>query len=403
MFNQMIASALQKAQLAAFLGLPTPLRMSKAELVAQVQQRITVDPNEQARLLETFVHELAVGPHELEELLQCSKTERLRWIKEGRIPVLEYRTFRKGGKDLRYPIHDRRVVQALSREELARWREEHLVQVQQSRQRGVQAAALQRSINQHKRSDFLAAWMVQIAAWAQQGSPALAAVLQLAYWAVWASRWAKENLLKAVRSSKHADTYAERRDRWYERKNEAMQVLAQTPYARLSFYRPNDPDRWDFHLCSTHNEERREGFYEDIWEFYALHEAEIQRCSSCSVRVEKDYYALYYLEICAAELPDVHFSFHMPYPIGRSYFPRPDKLPTIAHIEQAGPFRFGRALLASEKITHRERDVLTHFEQALAETRQHYRLDGQHRCRSPPCASVRHYATRPSRAAPPVP
>jgi hypothetical protein len=86
----MLTTALHKTQMCAFLGLPPSVRTSKTELNAQLQQLIDADPDEYTRLLDTFVNELAVGPKELEELLHCTKVERVRWIKEGRLPVLEY-------------------------------------------------------------------------------------------------------------------------------------------------------------------------------------------------------------------------------------------------------------------------------------------------------------------------
>lgn len=90
------------------------------------------------------------------------------------------------------------------------------------------------------------------------------------------------------------------------------------------------------------------------------------------MRVERDYYALYYLEITTSIIPDVHFSFHMPYPVGKSLFHSPKNLPTVQHIEQDGLFRFGRTLYPFEKITHREIDVRVHFEQVLLAMKQLY-------------------------------
>lgn len=77
-------------------------------------------------------------------------------------------------------------------------------------------------------------------------------------------------------------------------------------------------------------------------------------------------------------IADLRFSFHVPYPIGKAWFPPPEKLPQVVHMEQEGIFRFGRALLAHEKITHREQDVRVYLEQALLATKKCYYLDTEY-------------------------
>jgi hypothetical protein len=68
----------------------------------------------------------------------------------------------------------------------------------------------------------------------------------------------------------------------------------------------------------------------------------------------------------------------MPYPIGKTFFPKPKNLPKVDHVEQDGLFRFGRQLFSQERITHREKDVLVNFEQALAETKRICYVDKVH-------------------------
>ncbi len=367
MLAKLLSSALRKIQLCEFLGLPQKTQEAKEQLVARLQALIETDASALARLLDTFPQELAVGPVELQELLHCSQVERRRWIKEDKIPVLEYRSFKEGRRELLYPVHDRRVVQHITQEEVARWRAEHQDQVRAHRQTGARAASESRKVNQRIRQDFLSSWKETLGEWTEQTSAALAAVLQLCFWTTWTSRWAKENHLKSLRGTKHAAVYAAQRDAWYERKNQAMRVLARTPYAHLSYYRPPDADKRSLWLCEEHYALKKEDYYDDIWDFFSVHTALIKQCPQCMYKKEKDYYALYYLEISAEEFPTLHFSFHMPYPIGKAWFPSPGKLPMVAHIEQDGPFRFGRTLLNEEKIVHREQDVLSAIEQTMAE------------------------------------
>lgn len=380
MDTRYISSILSKAQLMEFLGIPKKTKVAKELLIVQVLSCIETNPLEHARLLDSFVFELAVGPTELEELLECSTVERKRWVKEGKIPILEYRTFRKAGQDLKYPVHDRRMILHIDQDDIQRWREEYSVQVQEHKKIGVQVAVERRKVNQHLRQQFQVSWCEMVFLWIQQGSLELAAVLQLAFWTAWASRWAKENHLKSLRGTKHALLYATRREEWYRRKNEALHILSQTPYTWLSFYRPENPDKITIRLCDEHYEEKIEGFYEDKWDFYAVHRATIKSCPHCFVNVEKDYYALYYLQITTAIFPEIHFSFHTPYPLGKKLFPAPKTLPLVVHMEQDGIFRFGRILFPYEKITHREKDVQKYFEQALKEVQRFYHTDIVREC-----------------------
>jgi hypothetical protein len=380
MLAKNILSMLSKAQMQQFLGLPRQVKESKEskeQLGEKILQLIEEDVREEARLLDMFPLELAVKPTELDELLQCTRAERRRWVKEGRIPILEYRPFRKAGRDMLYPVHDRRVVLGIERETIAQWRAEYHARVHEHRRQGMQVAIQQRKANRLVRREFFKSWEETVEQWGEQGSTELAATLQLAYWTQWASRWAKENHLKALKGTKHSATYASREKAWYERKNIAMYVLTQTPYARLSFYYPEEPDKYILHLCAPHFEQKEEEYYSSIWEFFYANTTLVKQCPDCIFAVEKHFYSLYHVEVSAEVFPELSFSFHMPYPIGKRYFPEPATLPSVKHIEQDGMFRFGRALLDDEKSTHRERDVLTYFENALAEVKVAYAAIGK--------------------------
>ncbi len=372
MLSDLLATALRKAQILEFLGLSPKSAESKQELLAVLQQLIETDAHARVRLLETFPGELAIGPNEAQQLLKCTLTERRRWIKEGKLPVLEYRPFREGGRELLYPVHDRLSIEGISQETVARWREEHQEAVSVRRKIRAQTAFERRRIHQQVRQEFFIAWQRGVEEWIRQGSAELASVLQLSYWTVWASRWAKEYHLKSLHAIKHSSQCVEQRELWYQRKNQAMRILARTPYAKLSYYRPANADKRSLWLCAEHYEMKEERYYENIWDFFLEHSGLIRTCTQCSLQEEKDYYALYYLDISTEQFPELRFSFHIPYPIGKAWLPKPSLLPKVEHREQDGIFRFGRPLLEDERITYREQDVLAHFECSLAETQRQF-------------------------------
>lgn len=359
-----------KSQLLEFLGLPKNSPKKKESLVTTILSLIELDPAEKSRFLETFKSELAVEPVELEKRLGCTQAERKRWIKEGKLPILEYRSFLQAGMELEYPVHDRRLILNLSQIEIKQWRESHKKEVKNNRKIAAQAALESRQENQQSRKAFGSAWEKIIEDWQEKGSAEIATTLQLAYWTVWASRWAKENQLKSLKAIKYAELYDTRRQEWYQRKNQAVKLLAQMPYAWLGFYRPADADKFYLKLCDDHDEMMKEGYYWDKWEFFYNNRKQINKCRECVYCETQDYYSLYYLEIKIDRFPEFTFSYHTPYPSGRKFLPHPDTLPFVDHVEQDGIFRFGRPLLEQEKIIHREKDVLVKFEQALAEAKK---------------------------------
>ncbi|MDF0555709.1 hypothetical protein [Kamptonema sp. UHCC 0994] len=371
MLAELISSRrILKAQLIEFLGLPDNSKDKKESLVSTILSILEENAFEQARFWETFKSELAVEPIELEELLQCSKSERKRWVKEGKLPILEYRSFRKSGMALEYPVHDRRFILSLTPADIQQWREEHRSQIKTNRQTGAQIASESRKEHEQSREAFSSAWEKIIEEWQEKGSAEISAILQLAYWTVWASRWAKENQLKSLRAIKYNEQYEQQREQWYQRKNQAIQLLAQVPYGILAFYRPVDADKLYLKLCDNHYEMMKEGYYWDKWEFYYHNRKLVHKCRECIYTETRDYYSLYYLEIKTEQFPDFTFSYHTPYTMGKKFLPHPETLPYVDHVEQDGIFRFGRPMLEQEKIIHREKDVLVKFEKALAEAKK---------------------------------
>lgn len=371
------ARRILKAQLLDFLGLPDNSQDKQDHLVSKIVSVLEVDAAENTRFWETFKSELAVDPVELEKLLNCSATERQQWIEEGKLPVLEYRTFRKSGIHLEYPVHDRRFILSLSPTDINNWRQESKQPMQNNGKKIAQIPTNNPQENHEENADsrlaFSSAWSKIIADWEQQGSAEISATFQLAYWTVWASRWAKENQLnsfKSIEDSETYETYETHRQEWYQRKNQAVKVLIEMPYAMLYFYRPNDADKLYLELCDDHQEMMKDGYYWDKWDFFYQNRKLVSKCRECVYSETKDYYSLYYLEIKSDKFPDFSFSYHTPYPIGRKFLPHPETLPYVDHVEQDGIFRFGRPLLEQEKVIHTEKDVLAKFEAALAEAKK---------------------------------
>lgn len=362
-----LPALITKEQLCAFLGLPTRTGERKVTLVTQLLEAFHTDASTKARFFEIFVEEIAVEPWELEQLLECTTSERKRWVSDGKLVPFASRSVRKSGRDLIYPIFDRRDVAKLTPEIIAHFREEHASLVALRRKTGARVAQESRVKYAEARKRALQEIENTLGEWRQMGSPELAAVLQLAFWTQMASRWAKENQVKSLHATKHGALYRQRMDEWYQRKEEALRILVCSSYARISYYQPEDADKIELSLCENHYEEFREGYYDGKWDFYTSYRAQIHACPACWVNISHDYYALYAIEIAAPPYSTWTFSFHIPQPKGKSFLPPARALPRVLQVEQEGLFRFGRQLYAEEKILYREKDVAVHLARALAE------------------------------------
>ena len=226
--------------------------------------------------------------------------------------------------------------------------------------------------NQKKRKIFLSEFSAQLKEWSKL-NPELCAMLRLAYWTVFVSRWAKKNQLRAraARKEERITQYEKAASSWYSAKNKAIAVLAVSPFSKLSFYRPENPDKVHVWFCEEHMEELREesrwfGYTRPIDAYY-MEPEKYDSCPKCEIDVQKDYYSLYYLEI---EADGYRYSFHTPYPIGKKFLPSDKTLPKVGHEEnEDSVFRFGRPVDEEEMVTHSEKLVSKKFEEALADAR----------------------------------
>jgi lambda repressor-like predicted transcriptional regulator len=383
-----------RPKLVEFLDLPQSIKIPKQELVARLSHTIDSDPSEQERLLDFCAVELAVEPKELEVILGCTTSERRRWSKEGKLPAVGVRRS-KISRGVSYEIYERRAVLAITPEEVRAWRAEHEEVVKSNRRAGAAEGLEARRETLREKKEMREAegnWRGTLDELRRQGQELLAATLELCYWTVWASRWAKTNEL-AARGSNGRDLEHERlRDSWYGRKNKAVEHLSRAPFARLSFYRPARPDKLELRLCRFHLDDYRGGMsgehgfgrwsepYENVREFYNFNRDDVDSCGDCEVHVLEGYYSLYFLEVRAPEPYDAHFSFHTPYPVGRHFLPDPSALPVVEHVEDeshfSGPgefawgeqrpaFRFGRSLRGIEEKVFDEETVMEKFDLAL--------------------------------------
>ena len=333
---------------------------SKKQMIVEISHLLASDESAKKAFYDRFANEIALHPTDLEQVLQCTKPERLRWTEEGKLPVIRYSVFRRGGKDNPVPMFDRWFVENLPEETIEQWKFEYEQQKTDNRKRGAQEALSTRIVNDEIRNAFDEEFNARLERWnaIDQG---LAATLSLCYWTMWISRWAKK--YKILKKEKPNERYEYMDKALYELKEKALSLLVNNPSAHLSFClgKPGEKDK-GIHFCKDHNESFSCSEMSKM-EYYLSDRDEIDECPNCDVDTEHDL--LYSLRVCDDRIPNDSFSFHAPYSDYKWIFPDPKELAKVEHEEnEFGNFRFGREIRGDEEIGRREKDVAERFNDA---------------------------------------
>lgn len=359
---------LRKDQIGELLKLSTKEvnRTRKNELLSSLMKELRNNNLLLNWIFKKFAKDLGLHPCRVEEKLQISKAERLRWTSQKKLKIVGFSSFNKWGKQLEYPLYDSIQIKNISEETIQSWRNQHMQKVKTSRKKALDKAQNTRNQNLLMQKQFYKkTWPHMLKEWYLIDGK-LGASLHLAFWTMWVNRWAKEFQVKARNARTHREEYKDKTEQFYSMKNEAIQRLIHSPYTNLSFYEPFNPDKIT-HLmfCENHFDlwmTEREFDYVSKWDFYSANKKDIHSCRDCEIEIEEDFFSLYYFSI---GYQDYQYSFHTPYPIGKFYLPSKETLPQITHEEQEGLFRFGRSLYQDEKIIFKEKEVIKHFHDAL--------------------------------------
>ena len=339
--------------------------IKKEDLIEQTICRYDSEKTFQNQLHNIYKNTFAIHPSRLEEHLGCTKTERQRWQNEGKLPIVYYESFDKWGKTFKTPFYSFTDVLAIDEKTIKIWRNEHAETIKNNRKNATKKATHTKSENAMLREKFKQEFKNDLTKWHQTDSD-LAITLELAFWTMWLSRWAKTNQTKEKHAHKKATEYENTKDRQYRQKNNACLALIRSPHTTLSFYEPENPDKTRMQLCERHYnkwcEERGQYGYVPLMDFYDDHKKEINKCPKCITDIKRHYYSLYYLQIGKENVDTPVFSFHMPYPIGKNKLPKPSELKRVEHEEQEGLFRFGRTLFKTEEVIFGEKTVEKNFD-----------------------------------------
>lgn len=288
-------------------------------------------------------HKLCFAGYEVEELIKCTKTERQKWTKDGRLKVAYYDSVRNYGKTISVPYYDNDLIYQMYIDGsiIEKWRKDDKEKSSLARKNGAIKAKETRQKNDIIRNKFKEDLQSRFDKWESDGEEK-AVIFNLAYWTMWMSRYAKvyESQRRLASNFIQKEKLENLRDVCYDKKERAIEVMVKSNLSKVEYYKSNKKKyNW------------RD--YEEDYDEYDFDEEEYD---------DDKYYDLYYIEVGDG---DTKFSFHLPYDCGRFFLPESESLKLVKHIEQEGEFRFGRSLKDIEKVALSYKKVCTNFDKAL--------------------------------------
>lgn len=277
-----------KSDLCKYLSIEEK-NVKKNDIEKIAQEKIDSSDIEKKKFFSMFEKETALSPYFLEKTLNCTKAERLKWTKEGRLKVVDYVEVQKYGKKISCPMYSfYQAVFKINKNILKEWRSKKIVK---NKVVSIEKAKKTKRINDKKRQFILDGVKKEFKKWYIKDC-VLAHTFQLSYWTVWLSyliekydnkRKNRKEILKDL----------------YKRKNKSMILLNKTPYSNLSVLKY---------------------FYYDRYGGICGH----------------DY--IYFLNMKSNKIPHVEFSFFAPYSLQmlRDNFPPKDKLRIIKYKKIGG-------------------------------------------------------------------
>jgi hypothetical protein len=183
--------------------------------------------------------EMSLHPSMVEEMLGISKTERKRWTDEKKLVVAGYDSFNRWGTTHQFPLYDCYEMSKITPEKIEEWRRSHKEQMAKNRKASVQKAKVTKEKNESLFEKFYEGeWKEMLKTW-HKVDASLAAALQLAFWTVWLSRWAKEYQVKAFNAKSKRSVYEEKKAQYYALKNDSMALLSKTKFAKAIVLQQN--------------------------------------------------------------------------------------------------------------------------------------------------------------------
>lgn len=88
-------------------------KVKKEQLVQQLFEKVSSNEVLIKRIMTEYAKYFAIHPIKVEEILKITKTERLRWTKNNKLPILYYDSLHKWGSAYKVPFKEKEVIKYL--------------------------------------------------------------------------------------------------------------------------------------------------------------------------------------------------------------------------------------------------------------------------------------------------
>lgn len=308
----------------------------------------------------------AIQSQRLPELLKINGGF-LDWVKKNKkIDIIETETVYAYGKYINVPYWSAKVVFELieDKNKLEELKQEFEAHKNQKKKEELSKRKTTKATNDNLRREFDQQHKQLLQEWKQYDEIG-AMYLELSFWTMWVSRWAKVYQEKYRKNSNHADMI--KSQDYYKLKEEALKLLSESQYAGVTIYHPENPDKLRINLCEHHYQQYKDwyGWKINIKEFYEAYKDKIDDCEMCMISHEENYYSLFHIRVSVPEIKE-SFSFHIPYQIGEQILGHQKyEIEQGVKENREGLFRFGRPLFELEKIIITESRVKKGFNTAI--------------------------------------
>lgn len=85
------------------------------------------------KIINNFSKHCGIGPSKVEEILECTKTERKMWEEEKKLPVVDHFNAGSNKNPVWVPMYCRRTIESLEEDIIKRWRADHQAALSLSR------------------------------------------------------------------------------------------------------------------------------------------------------------------------------------------------------------------------------------------------------------------------------
>lgn len=296
-------------------------------------------------------------PLEVEQAMEITSRERLRWTKDGRLPTDGTDSFRKNGVTITFSLHPYLGIAAIKPETIGKWRQDDIETTRLARSNGAREAVRTKARNDATRKSARA----EIDKIAREASldvlnPIAVPLVKLAILSTICSRWAK-NRRDAGDQLGEAE--------FYDLKDRGLRTIHDQPWTVVRFV-PGGTPRYEASLCERHRsdfrDERRE-YQVSFLEWLIDNVNIVRKCPNCSHHEDHDYYALYELKMVIGK---AEFCWHIPYSRGRSWLPDKKEIEIAPpRSDEDGIVMFGRAVNDEEIIVWKPQKIKEEMEVLL--------------------------------------